>query len=80
MISSFVSKRRATLNISVAFMICAAFGLGRSATASGIFDEIPGLSPGAQSSLVAHYDGSTGVDTTGTTVNRRESLPSTSGR
>jgi len=38
-------------------------------SAAGLFSDIPGLSGGAQASLVAHYDGRTGVDTTGSTVN-----------
>ncbi len=34
----------------------------------GLFADIPGLSAEAQASLVAHYDGRTGVTTTGSTV------------
>ena len=35
---------------------------------SGLFADIPGLSAEAKASLVAHYDGRTGVTTTGSTV------------
>ena len=34
-----------------------------------LFNEVAGLSAPAQSSLIAHYDGRTAVDTTGSTVN-----------
>jgi hypothetical protein len=40
-----------------------------SGSAAGLFTDIPGLSAGAQSSLIAHYDARTGVGTTGSTVN-----------
>ena len=43
--------------------------LGGVSTAASIFSAIPGLSTAAKDSLVAHYDGRTGVATTGTTVN-----------
>lgn len=36
---------------------------------ASLFSEVPGLSPSAQSSLIAHYDGRIGVATTGSTVN-----------
>ena len=36
---------------------------------ASLFTEVTGLSSGAQSSLVAHYDARSGVDTTGTVVN-----------
>lgn len=36
--------------------------------AAGLFTDVPALSASAQSSLVAHYDGRTGVATTGSTV------------
>jgi squalene-hopene/tetraprenyl-beta-curcumene cyclase len=40
-----------------------------SASAGVLFDELPTLSQAAKDSLVAHYDGRTGVDVTGTAVN-----------
>ena len=36
--------------------------------AAGLFLDVPGLSAGAQASLVAHYDGRTGVSTNGSAV------------
>ena len=48
--------------IIACFFSCVPF-----AFAAGIFTEIPGLSASAQSSLVAHYDGRTGVSTSNAT-------------
>ena len=51
----------------------AAIGVGLFLSAShsyaaGLFLRVPGLSAEAQASLVAHYDGRTGVSTNGTSV------------
>ncbi|MFP6903803.1 MAG: hypothetical protein VCG02_01205, partial [Verrucomicrobiota bacterium] len=42
--------------------------IGLSDTSASLFDDVPGLSASARAALVAHYDGRTGVATTGTVV------------
>ena len=49
--------------VLIAYLACAA------TSRATLFSEVTGLSAPAQSSLIAHYDGSTGVDITGLAVN-----------
>ncbi|HJM64148.1 MAG: PEP-CTERM sorting domain-containing protein [Roseibacillus sp.] len=55
-----------------AFILAGLFGAAPCAFSAALFTDVPGLSAGAQASLVAHYDGRTGVATsnvTSSTVN-----------
>ena len=58
--------RRVVLPDEVAAITAA--GTAGTPLREGLFVDIPGLSAEAQASLVAHYDGRTGVTTTGSTV------------
>ena len=42
--------------------------IGLSDTSASLFDDVPELSTDTRSALVAHYDGRTGVETTGNVV------------
>lgn len=53
-----------TINVTSATFMSAA-----SLLSASLFTEVTGLSSSAQSSLVAHYDGRIGLDTTGSVVN-----------
>jgi hypothetical protein len=55
------------MKIKIALLI--ACTVGPATVSATLFSEVSGLSAPAQSSLVAHFDGRTGVDTTGSTVN-----------
>ena len=57
-----------TLRIG-AFILAGLFGAAPCAFSAALFTDVPGLSASAQGSLVAHYDGRTGVTTTGSSVN-----------
>ena len=46
----------------------ATYSVFLSDTSASLFDDVPGLSTAARSALVAHYDGRTGVATTGSVV------------
>ena len=46
----------------------ATYSICLSDTSASLFDDVPGLSTAARSALVAHYDGRTGVATTGSVV------------